>query len=74
MISKVLEASMVDNRAITIVYAANNILTKRTIEVLEIRENEIQAYCYLRKQIRTFKIDNILAAEYVKAYIKRSGV
>ena len=74
MISKVLEASMVDNCAITIVYAANNILPKRTIKVIEIKENEIQAYCYLRKQIRTFKIDNILAAEYVKSYIKRSSV
>jgi predicted DNA-binding transcriptional regulator YafY len=72
MIDKVLEASAINNRAITIVYAADNTLTKRNIRVLEIREKEIQVYCYLRKQIRTFKKDNILAAEYAKSY-RRGG-
>ncbi|MGE5633242.1 MAG: hypothetical protein ACM3TR_19430 [Caulobacteraceae bacterium] len=73
MIDKVLESSIFNNRAVTIVYAANNTLTKRTIKVLEIKEKEIQAYCYLRRQVRTFKKDNILAAEFVRSYIKRKG-
>lgn len=70
MINRVLKASIMNNRAITIVYASNNTLTKRMIKVLEIKEKEIQAYCYLRRQIRTFKINSILAAEYSKSYFR----
>jgi len=41
---------------------SNNNVTERYIRVLNIKENYILAYCYYRKQVRTFKLDNILSA------------
>lgn len=36
-------------------------ITKRRIKVLKINDNTFQAYCFLRRSRRTFKIDHILA-------------
>lgn len=39
----------------------SGVISKRRIKVLLINEGTFQAYCYLRKSKRTFKVDNILA-------------
>lgn len=44
----------------------NNQVTERYIRVLNIKDNYILAYCYYRKQVRTFKVDNVLSAGPVR--------
>ncbi|API92730.1 MULTISPECIES: hypothetical protein [unclassified Virgibacillus] len=45
---------------------SDNKLTERYIRVIEIKENSILAYCFYRKQVRTFNIENILSAGKVR--------
>lgn len=37
-------------------------VTQRLVHVIKINDNKIVAYCFLRKQVRTFRIDHILSA------------
>lgn len=47
---------------IDMMYMANDgTISKRRIQVTQINGDVFQAYCYLRKSKRTFRIDNILA-------------
>ncbi|RLQ96332.1 hypothetical protein [Falsibacillus albus] len=41
-------------------------VTQRIIKVESIDEKYIKAYCFLRKQRRTFIIQNILAIEFIR--------
>lgn len=41
--------------------SAKGEITQRIIKVERIEEESFKAYCYTRKQSRTFKIDNILS-------------
>lgn len=72
MMEHILKASLEQGSIITIIYAKENVITKRNIRVLEMNNSIIKAYCYLRRQNRVFKKENILAAEYCrrKAYIE----
>lgn len=38
-----------------------NRVTKRRVRVLKVKRQLVVAYCFTRRSIRTFKIDNILA-------------
>lgn len=60
----VLKSSLEAHKTINIVYKKKNEITQRKVKVLKIKDNDIEAYCYLRKQIRHFKKENILAAQY----------
>ncbi|MGG3801810.1 hypothetical protein [Metabacillus fastidiosus] len=45
------------------------IISQRKIKVLTLKEDSFRAFCYSRKQQRTFKLDNVLSigpAERVK--------
>ncbi|KOA19674.1 hypothetical protein CLHOM_17630 [Clostridium homopropionicum DSM 5847] len=64
MYDRVLKASLEEQRIIIILYLKGNEITQRTIKVLKITDDDVQAYCFLRKQIRRFKKNNILAADY----------
>jgi len=64
MIQHVLRASLERNWIVTIIYMKNGQITQRDIKVLKISGNNIEAFCYLRNQIRIFKMDNILSATY----------
>jgi len=68
----ILKASLERGRVITIIYNGESGISERNIKVLEIQDNRIKAYCYLRKQIRYFKIENILSADYYN--FKRKAV
>lgn len=69
MIEHILKASLERSWVITIIYSGSNGISKRNIKVLELQDDNIKAYCYLRKQIRYFKRENILSAAYlVKQY------
>ncbi|APC48309.1 hypothetical protein BME96_09075 [Virgibacillus halodenitrificans] len=41
---------------------SENQVTQRFVRVLEVHDDHILAYCYYRKKVRTFKLDNILSA------------
>jgi len=44
------------------IYMSNNgELSQRRIKILAISDESIRAFCYTRKQSRTFKINNILS-------------
>ncbi|MBP1969116.1 putative DNA-binding transcriptional regulator YafY [Virgibacillus natechei] len=45
-------------------------VTQRYIRVLQVNDGLILAYCYYRKEVRVFKLDNILSAGPIK---KRVG-
>jgi len=66
MFELVLKSSLEKGNIITIIYAKGNVITKRNIQVLEMDDSKIKAYCYLRCQNRIFKKDNILAADFYR--------
>lgn len=41
-------------------------ISQRRIKVLSVNEVSFKAYCYIRKQQRTFKISNILSVGLVR--------
>ncbi len=64
MFDNVLKTSLAAHKVITIMYQKGNNFTQRNIKIIKIKDDDIEAYCYLRHQIRHFKKDNILAAMY----------
>ncbi len=68
MINYFLKASLERNRIIRIMYLKDNEITERNIRVLDISDNNIRAHCFLRNQIRIFKLENILSASFKSSY------
>lgn len=71
---KILERAVIYGETLDMMYLAKDgLVTRRRINVLQIGESSIRAYCHLRKSKRTFVIDNILALvplyEHEKAVI-----
>ncbi|WP_040981107.1 hypothetical protein [Oceanobacillus jeddahense] len=44
----------------------DNKVTQRIIRVVGIDNKKVLAYCYYRKQVRSFKLDNILSCGEIK--------
>lgn len=65
MVDFVLKNSLKDHRIITIMYQGEKGITQRNIRVIKLTDKVVEAYCYLRHQVRHFKKDNILAAMYL---------
>lgn len=58
-----LRKSFIYKTPIVIVYIdKSNGISKRTIKLIQMNKAYVKAYCYKRRAVRTFKIDNILAA------------
>jgi predicted DNA-binding transcriptional regulator YafY len=56
-----------DKQPVEIIYISDKqIITQRTVLVNEMNQHTIRAYCYLRKQSRLFKIQNILSVFPIK--------
>lgn len=54
--------SIESKQKIIIFYIDNeNKVTERYIRVLQINEKSILAYCYYRRKVRTFNMENILS-------------
>lgn len=65
--------SMKYQEYVNMIYISNGgVVSKRQIKVLRINDGTFQAYCYLRKAKRTFRIDNVLAL--VPVVVKESMV
>lgn len=61
-----------ENIALDMIYISDsNKITQRKIIVKEIDASKIRAYCFLRKQTRLFKIDNILSIMPAKQNLKK---
>ncbi len=57
--------SLEQKQPITIIYQSKDkLITERQIIVKKISSNKLIAYCYLRRQIRTFSIDHILSSGF----------
>ncbi|MFD1038928.1 hypothetical protein ACFQ3N_11075 [Virgibacillus byunsanensis] len=57
-----LQRSIDNKEKIVIFYMdKDNTVTKRSIRVINFNEDTILAYCYWRRKIRTFKLNNILS-------------
>lgn len=65
MVDHILKASQERNLIVTIMYLKGSDITMRNIKVLEVKENNIKAYCYLRNESRVFKKENILSAAFL---------
>jgi predicted DNA-binding transcriptional regulator YafY len=64
MFDNVLKTSLAAHKIITIMYQKGDEFTQRNIKIIKIEENNVEAYCYLRHEVRHFKKSNILAAMY----------
>jgi predicted DNA-binding transcriptional regulator YafY len=64
MFDNVLKTSLAAHKIITIMYQKGDEFTQRNIKIIKIKENDVEAYCYLRHEVRHFKKENILAAMY----------
>lgn len=64
VIEHIIKTSQERSWIVKIIYSGSSGISERNIKVLEIQDNKIKAYCYLRKQVRYFKKDSILSAAY----------
>jgi predicted DNA-binding transcriptional regulator YafY len=62
MTDYILKTSLTEHKIITIIYQTKDKITQRKVRVIKIENDTIEAYCYLRHQIRHFKLENILSA------------
>lgn len=52
---------------IQIIYINNkNQITQRVIKVSKVTDTSVKAYCYRKRQFRTFKLENVLSVGFVK--------
>ncbi|MYL50242.1 hypothetical protein GLV98_12160 [Halobacillus litoralis] len=69
---KLLNRASKTKRSLGMMYIdENGNVTQRKIRVVEVRVNHVLAYCYNRKQVRSFKKDGVLS---VYPYKERTGV
>lgn len=60
---RILERSLMDRCPIEIIYMTSELkCSKRKILVKKVEKDYITAYCYFRRDIRNFRIHDILAA------------
>ncbi|RIW30188.1 hypothetical protein D3H55_17235 [Bacillus salacetis] len=60
---KILKRAFADNTQVEIIYRTEeNVFTQRSILIMKIEKDHIRAFCCMRKQFRTFRTENILAA------------
>ncbi|MCA0969046.1 hypothetical protein LCM20_00415 [Halobacillus litoralis] len=57
-----LKRSLEDKMKLDIIYVSKSgDVTQRTIRVVRIREDHVAAYCFERREVRTFRRENILS-------------
>ncbi|QOR67806.1 hypothetical protein IM538_06635 [Cytobacillus suaedae] len=60
----ILKRAFHEQSTIEIIYISKGgVVSGRLIKVMEIKENTLIAYCYLRNKRRTFLLENILSAD-----------
>jgi predicted DNA-binding transcriptional regulator YafY len=66
MVDYFLKASLERKIIISIIYSKGDKITQRNIQVFDIKDGNIKAFCFLRNQNRVFKIENILSADFIR--------
>jgi len=66
VVDHILRASLERNMPITIIYMNEGGTTQRDIKVIQLSDDYVRGYCYLRKEIRTFMRSSILSAFWSK--------
>jgi predicted DNA-binding transcriptional regulator YafY len=61
-----LKNSLQEHRILTIMYQGEKGITQRDIKIMKLKDKDIEAYCFLRHQVRHFKKENILAVMYTQ--------
>ncbi|PFA66359.1 hypothetical protein CN378_13760 [Bacillus sp. AFS015802] len=70
---RLLKRSLMDRCPIEIIYMTSDLqCTKRRILVKKVEKNYITAYCFFRKDIRRFRIHDILAASPLLPHSNRT--
>ncbi|RLL47727.1 WYL domain-containing protein [Oceanobacillus piezotolerans] len=65
-----LSRAIKNQKKIEIIYiASNKQITKRTIRAIKLQEQYLLAYCYSKRSIRLFKLNNILAVQPLKMHV-----
>lgn len=64
-IKKILIRALKEEKRLEIIYESGGVFTQRKIKIIDLEDSTATAYCYLRKQKRTFKIKQILSAQIV---------
>lgn len=58
----ILFKALKEKEPVELIYiSGNKVITQRIIKVLAIKDSNVRAYCYTRKQYRTFKLEQILS-------------
>ncbi|PAD22005.1 WYL domain-containing protein [Terribacillus saccharophilus] len=56
-------AKFIEQQVTMIYMAKDGSLTKRQVMIERINDESVTGYCFLRKQLRTFRVDRILAIQ-----------
>lgn len=62
MVRKVIKEAMRLGRPVEIIYQGDKEITHRVVDIKEIKDDKLKAYCRNKRGIRYFNIDNILSA------------
>jgi predicted DNA-binding transcriptional regulator YafY len=63
-----------EQQLVQIIYLdANEKITQRIVRPFEVTETQMKGFCFLRKQVRLFRLDQILAATFHRQAKKRLG-
>lgn len=71
MVEYIISHAIACNEKIQIIYRTDKEITIRLIKPIKIVNGFLEAYCFKRKALRKFNINNILSAGFVKD--KRTG-
>ncbi|MBM7586568.1 putative DNA-binding transcriptional regulator YafY [Bacillus pakistanensis] len=74
MRSKLIRFQLEQSPVEMIYLSEKGICTKRTIIIKELNVKTLRAYCYYRRNIRTFKLDQILAIEKKRTSSSRPNI
>ena len=62
MVSQVIKEAIRLGSPVEIIYMGDKGITQRVIDIKQIKDGKIMAYCRTKKAIRYFNIENILSA------------
>ncbi|MGM8365856.1 WYL domain-containing protein [Virgibacillus sp. W0181] len=64
---KVIKRAVQSKEKIDMIYLSNdNQVSRRVIRVLTVADYYVKAYCYSKRKVRTFKLDNILSIASIR--------
>lgn len=65
LVDKTMRFAVASDLPVKIIYQGSGSITQRVIEIKAIHDTHVVAFCRLKKKVRTFKLDCILAAQIV---------